>query len=350
MLIWKANVGMQRFGKFLIIPGLFLFTILFIAGENTKALIVNNRSLSLASVTASAVTRHTIGFNFQTTNSVGSLKFEYCTSPLEALSCVAPAGLNSSTATLTAQSGETGFSIFSQNTNTLVLGRVAAVTGTQANSYTLNNVTNPSSIGSFYLRITSFASSNGTGPTLDFGGTVGVITKGVAITSEVPPVLEFCVGSSIPALCDSASGSFLNLGNFSTGSTSPGTTQFMVGTNANFGYVVRVQGNTMTSGNNTIPAISSPTGSQIGQSQFGINLRANTVPAVGADPSGGSGTPSTNYNSPNIFKFADSDIIASNASVSDIEKYTISYIVNVKSDQPLGIYNTTLTYVATATF
>ncbi len=317
---------------------------------NAAAILVDNRSLGLSSVIASATTKHRINFNFQTNNNVGSLKFEYCTSPLQQLPCAAPAGINAGAAVLSAQSGETGFAIFSQNANTVILGRPPAITGNQANSYSLNNVVNPSNIGSFYLRISSYASSDGTGPPLDFGGTVGVITRGVAITTEVPQILIFCVGVSIPGQCATATSNFLDLGEFHNNSTAAGTTQFMVGTNAAFGYVVTANGTTMTSGNSIIPALLGPTNSQSGQSQFGINLRANVVPAVGADPNGGSGHPTANYNSPNSFTFNNGDVIASHTFVSDLEKYTVSYIVNINSGQPVGVYNTTLTYVVTATF
>jgi hypothetical protein len=123
-----------------------------------------------------------------------------------------------------------------------------------------------------------------------------------------------------------------------------------VGTNAGFGYAVSVNGNTMTSGNNFIPGVGTLSTSQIGQSQFGINLRANSTPSVGADPSGGSGIPTANYNSPNRFTFNSGEVIASSTFVSDNEKYTVSYIVNINTAQPIGIYNTTLTYLCTATF
>jgi hypothetical protein len=318
--------------------------------EHVKALDVLNRSLTINSATSSANTFHLIKFNFQTNNSVGSLKFEYCDSPLELVPCVAPAGLDVSAASFASQSGETGFSVFSQTSNVFILSRTASVTGNQLNTYRFNNVTNPSSIGSFYLRISSFSSTDGTGSSLDFGGTVGVITKGVTITTEVPPILNFCVGVTIPTNCASASGTQVELGNFTKNQTSYGTSQFIVGTNASFGYVVRANGNTMTSGNNTIKAITSPTTSNIGTSQFGINLRANSSPPVGKNPAGGTGIPTASYNSPNHFKFTSGNIITSGATSSTNERYTVSYIVNINSSQPVGVYNTTITYLVTGSF
>jgi len=312
---------------------------------------LQNRSLSLSSVKASDINSYALSFNFPSTNNVGSLVLEFCSnSPLEDLVCTAPTGLDVSTASLIAQSGETGFSILLQTANTIILTRPSAATGTGANSYTFSGIRNPSTIGPFYLRIHSYASVDGSGSETDFGATVADITQGVTITTEVPQILEFCVGASIPAQCNSASGDFLDLGNFHTNSTAAGITQFMVGTNAQFGYVVTANGNTMTSGNNAIQAMASPTASVAGTSQFGINLRANSNPAVGADPSGGSGVPTPNFNSPDLFMFANGAAIAGHTFTSRLEKYTVSYIVNIDPAQPVGIYNTTITYVVTSTF
>ncbi len=329
---------------------LFVAWLCLSAQSVVSAVYLPQRSLDIRSSTASVTTQHTVSFTFPGSASVGSIKFEYCDSPLEVLSCVAPPGVDAAAAVLTAQSGETGFSVLSQTSNEVVLTRVPAATGSQLNSYTLNGVKNPSNIGSFYLRISSYASINATGPSIDFGGTVGAITQGISINTEVPPILEFCAAVSITSTCASASGNFVNLGTFSSNSTATGTTQFLVGTNANFGYVVTLNGNTLTSGNDVIAALSTSGSSQKGQSQFGMNLRANSNPPVGSDPAGGSGSPTANYGTPNIFRFNNGEIVASNSTVSDIQIYTASYIVNIGGGQAPGVYNTTLTYVATATF
>jgi hypothetical protein len=308
------------------------------------------RSLAINSSVASANTSHTISFSFPNANNVGSIKLEWCTSPLEIIVCTSPAGINAASATLASQSGETGFSILSQTGNEIIITRAPAVTGLQANSYRFNNVTNPSNIGQFYMKVSSYSSVDATGSSIDFGGLAGAITQSINITTEVPPILNFCVGVSIPSTCSTASGSLLDLGTFSTSATLYGTSQFVVGTNAAFGYVVNSNGNTLTSGNNIIPALTTQTASNTGVSQFGINLRNNSNPNVGSDPTGSGGSPSANYNTVNQFRFSNGATIASHNDVANNRKYTESYIVNIDDDQPVGIYNTTITYQVTATF
>jgi hypothetical protein len=107
----------------------------------------------------------------------------------------------------------------------------------------------------------------------------------------------------------------------------------------------------MTSGNNFIPAMSSGDTSQAGTSQFGINLRSNSLPPVGSNPTGGgNGEPTAAYNTPNQFQFLDSDIIAESSGADYLREYTVSYIVNVSGSQAPGIYVSTLTYVCTGSF
>jgi hypothetical protein len=107
----------------------------------------------------------------------------------------------------------------------------------------------------------------------------------------------------------------------------------------------------MTSGNDTIAALSLPTSSRAGTSQFGINLRANAVPGVGADSTGsGVIAPTNNYNIPNQFKFQSGDVIASSPGPSNFKTLTVSYIVNISPNQAIGIYDTTITYICTASF
>ena len=130
-----------------------------------------------------------------------------------------------------------------------------------------------------------------------------------------------------------------------------GTTQFVTATNAQSGYSVYIQGNTLTSGNNVIPSLVTPTASQTGNAQFGINLRSNTNPSTGNDPTGpGNGSPVGNYNLVNRFTYNSGDTIASSSAADDFRLYTVSYIVNVDKTQPVGVYASTFTYICLANF
>jgi hypothetical protein len=295
-----------------------------------------------------------LSFTYATAASVGSLAFEYCDSPVFDYSCAAPNGLDVTSAGLDGQSGNTGFSIDSLNTtaNRLVLTRPAVITATVASQYDFSNITNPSTAGqTVYVRIATYTSIDGSGAYTDNGAVAFAMNAPFSIGAAVPPFLQLCAGVTVTSNCSSASGDRINLGNLSTGSTKAGTSQFAGGTNAVSGYTVFIQGTTMTSGNNTIKALSTQTPSFPGNNQFGINLRDNSVPNVGANTSGpGSASPMANYNTANLYKYLNGEAIARSTLPSDYNRMTVSYVININDSQPPGVYASTFTYLATATF
>ena len=107
----------------------------------------------------------------------------------------------------------------------------------------------------------------------------------------------------------------------------------------------------MTAGNRVIPALALPSLSIPGTGQFGINLRANTAPSVGTDISGtGSGSVAAGYATPNVFRFQNGDIVATSPISTEYNRYTISYLVNIPTNQAAGRYASTITVIATTTF
>lgn len=318
-----------------------------------SAELLPNRSLYILDSNGGAVTQHQISFQFPDNSVVGSLVLQYCTSPVEDLPCTMPAGFDASGAVFANQSGETGFSVLSQTANEFTLTRPpsAVAPAPQLNTYTFNNVTNPSNVGTFYLRISTYASVDGSGPKIDYGGTAAAITTAVSISAEVPPILYFCAAVLIDNIsCATAEGTYLNLGTLTHTRAAVGTSRFAASTNANFGYVVQVFGSTMTSGNNVLPALTLPSASVPGTRQFGMNLRANTAPAIGEEYTGVYGIISPDYNIPNRFVFRNGDTLAHSPHISLFEVYTVTYMVNIQEFQPAGVYNTLLSYVCTATF
>jgi len=319
-----------------------------------QALQLTDRSMLVSTPQPSATATHTFNFTYVSASSTGSLAFQYCTSPVFDYPCSAPAGVDVTGASISSQSGNTGFSVDGINTtnNRLVLTRTPAVAATVPSQYVIANVTNPSTAGqSIYVRITTYASIDGSGAFIDNGAVAFATVLPFNIGANVPPFLQICVAITVAPDCSTTSGDSVNLGTLSTSSVRFGTSQFSVGTNSISGYTTYVQGTTMTSGNNAITALSSQTPSFPGNSQFGINLRDNSNPNVGTDPFGsGSGTPTANYNTPNLFKYTSGDSIAQSTLPSDYNRMTVSYIVNVSSSQPPGVYASTFTYLATATF
>jgi hypothetical protein len=313
---------------------------------------LQTRSVRLDSSQVSATTIHVFNYGIPTTALVGSTVFEYCANnPFIFDPCTAPAGLDVSAANLDSESGDVGYSIDAATTaNRLVLTRLPILSISGPAQYIFSNITNPSSIGTIYVRISLHASTDGSGPYSD-GGSVAFATSRLLSTQAfVPPYLTFCVGITVAADCSSTNGSSINFGELSKVSANTATSQFAGASNDVTGFYTNIFGSTMTSGNNLINPLAVPTSNQPGTSQFGLNLRANTNPAVGQNPSGvGSSILSPDY--ANVNQFILKDGVLTNAPLSsDFNVFTVSYLVNVPSSQAPGVYNTTLTYVATASF
>lgn len=314
------------------------------------------RSIKLSSTEASAIATYELSFTTFSAGNLGSIQIQFCSNdPFPGQSCTMPNDINVLTSTLTAQTGATGFVIDPSSTaDNLILSRAPApvAAGTPV-SYTFEGVTNTSKVGTEYVRLQTFATNDGSGPASDYGGLAYDIgTEKVGVSAEVPPFLLFCSGITInDNFCNSVSGNYVDFGNLSSAAAHSATTEMLVATNGASGYTISLSGNTMTSGNNTIAAMAADDVSRPGVGQFGINLRANTTPLIGANPSGpGFGSPSADYNIPDRYKFNSGDIIASNAGPEDTRKYTVSYLVNINGSQPVGIYVTTVTYISLANF
>jgi len=319
-----------------------------------SAATLDQRSLLMVSNRPNATTVYTASFTLATPGTLGSIVIEFCdNTAIFGVACNAPPGFDISNAGLGAETGETGFNVDAlTTTNKLVLSRSPAVTVGGPVSYRLTNVRNASALGVSYARISTYATSNASGPATDQGGLAYQLGNPISLAAEVPPYIELCVAVNITGFdCNTAAGDYVNMGDFVTTRASTGLTQMVVSTNADFGYVISVSGNSMTSGNNVIPPLATPLASLPGTSQFGINLRANTVPVFGQDPGGnGFGQPTTDYNIPNRFKYSSGDVIASYNDVEDHRKYTVGYLVNINRNQSPGIYSSTFTYTATGNF
>jgi hypothetical protein len=303
---------------------------------------------------ASSTATYKIAFDIVTADIVGSIRVQFCSnSALIDQPCTAPSGFDLSGATLSDQTGETGFSISPFSTaNVLILTRSATGATPGSVSYTLDGVINPDSLGSDFGRIETYTSEDATGTHVDYGGFSTAVASPVDISTTVPPYLLFCSGLTITGFdCATAVDDYVNFGELSSVTPRTGFTQMVVATNAFGGYNVTVNGNTMTAGSEVIPALNPSDVSRPGVSQFGINLVANTDPPVGQDPTGpGSGQVRPDYAISNRYRFVSGDELVAALTSDDYRKYTVSYIVNVARDQAAGIYVSTLEYVCLANF
>lgn len=316
---------------------------------------LSSRSLTLSSSIATTTAPQLLTFNITTPDTLGSILVQYCSnSPFTDVACDAPSGLDASATALSAQTGQTGFNIDAASTtaNQILLTRTPAPSVAGQASYTFSAVTNPDTAGSYFMRIQTFASPDVTGPATDYGAVVFAINAEVSVSAEVPPYLIFCTATSIPTFnCDSADGDNINFGELSSVRAIQGTSQLMAATNAENGYNIAISGTTLTSGNNVINALAPADVSRPGNSQFGLNLRANSAPAGGNEPAGpGVAMPLPLYAQANFFRFVPNDAIVSTDVPDDMRRFTASYLVNIPRGQAPGVYVSTITYVAFGNF
>lgn len=336
----------------------FTAALLFVAVPRSFALTpyVGNRSDKISESSAGAIATHNISFSYlDTTTQVGSLKLQFCSNdPLYENPCTFPAGFNAASAVLSSQAGQaTGFSIHpNSDANNIILSRPPLAPTPGNSAYIIDNITNPNTPGSYYVRLTTYTSLDATGVPIETGGMVFAIVPGLSINTEVPPYLTFCAAVTIVSFdCSTATSYFIDMGELRSNQTSRASSQFVAATNAEFGYSVILSGTTLTSGNNTITALANQTAAATGTSQFGINLRSNSNPAIGADVVGpGTASATSSYNTANLFKFQNGDSVVSVPNSNDNRKFTVSYMVNTSPGQASGIYATTISYICLANF
>lgn len=353
---------------------------------------ITNRSLTLQAGPTDGgsmpggVVNHLFTFTIPTTGTaIGSIKFEYCTTAANSPSvptCVTPTGMDS-TLGATALGSESGASGFTLNKTTngapYLTKATAAIPGSGNLIYRLDNVRNPTTEGTFFVRISTYNSIDTTGSPIDTGTVAASTAEQIILNGTMPESLIFCTGADVQKTagvpdCTTATGGSITFNQlFSPTATATAISRMAASTNAGQGYVITVNGPTLTSGANTIAGIATPSASLIGTPQFGLNLRANTAAAAASFPgtapldsldidstSDGvnlNGRPTTDYATPDTFKFVTGDPVADSnynttgtADPSDAQIYTVSYIANVPGSQAAGTYTSTLTYICTPTF
>ncbi len=345
-----------KYIKYAIVTLLIMVVSLFslVNPQTIHAAELKNRSITIGSATVNATTFNTYKFRISSGLLIGSLKMEYCTnSPFIDDVCTAPIGFSLASSSIGTQSGLVGFSIHPSSTaNKLVLGRIPTPVVPPVDvSITVNSIANPNTANqTVYVRMSTYSSNDATGIRGDDGTTAFSTSRNISVGGFVPPFLIFCVGNTVAPNCSSTNGDFLSFGDFSAATTRTATSQFAVATNDPAGYVTALNGFTLTSGNNTIPALNVPSTSIIGISQFGINLKQNNSPVVGIERVGvGTGTVQPEFSNVNKFVFKNSNIVISTLP-SDFNTFTVSYIANVAPDQLPGVYSATITYITMVLF
>ena len=243
-----------------------------------------------------------------------------------------------------------------------------ASSGSQFVSFT--SVTNPSTTNSaFFVQIKTFSDAAWT-TQLDTGIVAVSTSTAIVLTGTMPESLIFCTGATVSTTlgipdCTTATAGAVSFNQlFSPTDTATATSQMAASTNAVSGYVITVNGATLTSGANTVPAMTSATTGVRGTGQFGLNLKLNTTATstvavgleVAASPNGTSlrGQAFTGYNTVDNVKFVSGDPVAKSdhgsAGPTNAQIFAASYIVNVAGNHASGTYPRPLTSICTGTF
>lgn len=155
-----------------------------------------------------------------------------------------------------------------------------------------------------------------------------------ATTQDSTPILELIID---PGQSD--------LGTLTSEHTATKTTTIRINTYLSGGYILQIIGDPPKFSGHTLNALATPTASQPGTEQFGMNLAANTTPSVGAAPvqvpDNGTifGTANDDYKTPNLFKYLSGDVVAHSLTDSGHTDYTLSMLVNISNATPAGHYS-----------
>jgi len=380
--------------------------LLALIGMNTVPLIasafgqVTTRSIEISSSVVSATSvSYLVTFNPATAGTLGGIDLDFCTDPIIGDSCTVPTGFTT-TASPTLLAAPSGFSTstgswgvtVNAGHNLVYLTNATAQTETgisTAISFTIQGITNPSTLGSFYARILTWdtqahANAYTSGGTpgagiVDAGGIALSTTAQITITSKVQESITFCVYTSTydSGAC-TGTGNAVTLGNgngiLSTiGSYTDLSTKYDIQTNALHNVTIRFTGAPLTSGSNIIEnSTLSGTGSTAatayastaGTAQFGLcTYEATGTTITPASTYSGTGptacnTAASGYNlaSTAIFGFN----IANAASTYGDTLATVTpgataegivgFLGNISNSTPAGIYTSTLTFIATGSY
>jgi len=339
---------MKNFISLLLVLSLSL---IFISGEfnvaHAASLSSASATLSTPAASASSVT-YTINFSGVTVSTIKCINVRL-TTVLGSNS--KPTGMIITSAALDAASdfiptpGYWGIS----NNNTTGVSSITYATGeapASASNRTvvLTGITNGSTANTTYFaEVDTFNNIDCASSGVDSGDTTFAYTTGVTVSATVNPTLTFTVDSTT-----------CSLGVLTTSATGSCSHTMTAATNGTSGYTISyIAGDTLTNADSdTISAIGgTKAASSTSNEQFGINLKDNATPNVGAEASGGSGAASANYDTADQFAFNTAGAsIASVAGPSAVTTFTASMIANVASTTEAGAYSTTVTYNITATY
>lgn len=374
---------------------------------------LQSRSITMSSSAPSGSGSGTaVSYTLQATTSAnidttGEVIIQFCDSastPIIGTACTHPTGIDVSgvgTATGTDPITGNAYTLGTATnpdslTNKSIIKWVptTAVTGGAILDIGFTGITNPSTTGTFYARITTytdgtanFTDATDVGTPADQGGVALSTASVIGITARVQETMIFCVSNNtgtfantIGAGCTNTSDPSLNIGQPIVGSTlkaldaqdlSTGDDIAQLSTNASHGAVVNLHSNATSCGGlvrandgtncDILPQNVSGNTIAAGQAFFGLKLG----PSVdGSGNASGSGTlaakapyDATNYfldfvtgNASGITSTYGSELFDSGGSPVNNMNMPITFAASVSNQTPAGVYSAQLGLIATGTF
>ena len=330
---------------------------------------LTSRSIQMSSSNngATGVT-YLISFTTATTATLKSLVIDFCDNDpiIGDSTCTAPTGFTVGTPTATqsglpgtwtAASANSGRTLTLTNaTNSTSVGSGTSVT------ITLTTATNPTSDNhSFYARILDYVNSSGAdsaatyapgaeGNYIDGGGVAMSTGKIINITARVMESLSFCVYSSS---CGDDPSMTIGHGTnniLDATAVDTKTANFSISTNAQSGATIRLKGDTLKSGTNSIAAAgASPITIVAGTANFGMRISAAGTNITATSPyNGGSGS-QYGFNTANTTSTYGDNIATLSGPVNSSAS-TMTFAATAANTTPAGIYTAAEQLIATGQF
>lgn len=385
-----------------------LFSV-FSLGHVSAAGQLNSRSVQMSDsgVSGGAITTgegdglnvaYKFAFTATSAATSGGIVIDFCSnSALYWDTCTAPTGFSTNRATTSLNNQVNLGAAFAVDTtgtnyvNSIVLSRATPAVISGASTFelgngTTNGITNPSTLGSFYIRIYTYntqvnARTHNPGSTTDdtfsrdYGGVAVSTANIIQITARVQENLTFCMSLASPTSnCGGTTAPALTLGHVTTGTTKfidasavdTGIVYSQISTNAGAGAIVRIHssngtcGGLSTDGGTTcgIPpanagAATAPGSAMAaGTAAFGLTVAT----ATGVTPSAPYANVTANFYGmdsttagSNVTTTYGSQVIASTGPVNNVNN-TWTFAATASNATPAGVYSTNMAAIATGTF
>jgi hypothetical protein len=252
--------------------------------------------------------------------------------------------------------------------------KVVGITGTAANTpftLTLTGLTNPTTVGTFYARIVTYATGGATNYTvattsggttspgttsqyLDYGGIALSTASVITVTAKVMESLSFCV---YIATCGDTPSITLGHGTntiLDTTAVDTSGVSWSVSSNAKSGVSIAMKGATLTSGSNTIPAAgATAVAFTAGTPDFGVRISALGTGFSQADPTAygaAAGSYGFDTSSANNVTSTYGQVIATSTAPINSSTSTLTFAATAGNTTPAGIYTSSDQLIATGTF